>query len=438
VGAHPPVPLCGGCTGGFEDAAASYGANATVQRSDLDLQVHANGTLSGEARLRVDERAADRFHENATLLDAVARDAFVTPEGSDRSRWADAAVVRDVERVRADIDDRTVTVRFALADAAREGYGGVVYTDLFRRNGTVGGIDLQVDNATILGPDGYALVRAPDGWAGDTIHFETTDDSRFVGYGGYVTWAPDAGVTSEVSAAASIWTREASAEVPRVVSTSWTSSLLAGALAGLLALVARRFDDAYWATPGRLAVGYVASAGVLLGGTYAALAWASLGGLGMALLAVVPGAVLAAVATGALAAFGSRARRSLAVVPTGVLYAFPVLAGISVAVAVAAPGTAALWAATGSVLLLGALGVATTRGTGPAAAVAATFALAPVCLAFPSLSPSNFAPPLGVVWVVAVTLLGIPLFALGRRDGAPTAETTDGTERTATGTTTEP
>lgn len=423
AGAHPPVPLCGGCTGGFEDAAADHGANATVQRSELALHFHENGTATGEATLRVDERAANRFHENASLLDAVAGDAFVTPERSERSRWASSAVIQDVERVRASIDDRRVTVRFALADVARDGYGGVVYTDLFRRNGTVGGIDLQVDQATVLGPDDHVIVRAPDGWGGDAIRFVATDGSRFVGYGGYVAWAPDAGAASYVSAAASIWTSEASTEVPRVLSVSWIAGVLAGALAGLFALVAHRFDgpewdDAAWSSPGRLAVGYAAAAVAGLAVTYVALAWFGLGGLGMTVLATVPGVVVAAVLAGALAVVGGRVRRPVARLPTAVLYVLPVLAVGSFAAAVAAPGTAALWAASTSVLLLGALGVATTRGIRPTLAVAVAFALAPVCLAFPTLSPSNFAPPLGLAWVLVVALVGVPLFALGRRRGA--------------------
>jgi hypothetical protein len=417
AGAHPPVPLCGGCTGGFEDAAADHGANATVQRSELALEFHANGTATGEATLRVDERAADRFHENASLLDAVARDAFVTPERSERSHWASDAVVQGVENVRASVDGRTVTVRFALSDVARDGYGGVVYTDLFVRNGTVGGIDLQVNEATVRGPDDHIVVRAPDGWGGDAMRFVATGGSRFLGYGGYVAWAPDAGTTSYVSAAASIWTAEATTDVPRVLSASWIAGVLAGALAGLFALVAHRFDDAARSSPGRLAVGYVAAAVAALAVTYVALAWFGLGGLGMTVLAVVPGVVVAALVAGILAVVRGRVQRPLARLPTPVLYALPVLAVGSFALAVAAPGTAALWAASTSVLVLGALGVATTRGNAPTVAVAMAFALAPVCLAFPTLSPSNVAPPLGLAWVLVVALVGVPLFALGRRRG---------------------
>lgn len=417
AGAHPPVPLCGGCTGGFEDAAADRGANATVQRSELALQFHGNGTATGAATLRVDERAADRFRENATLLDAVARDAFVTPERSERSRWANGAVIQGVENVRASIDDRRVTVRFALPDAARDGYGSVLYTDLFLRNGTVGGIDLRVDEATVRGPDDHVVVRAPDGWGGDAIRFVATDGSRFVGYGGYVAWAPNAGATSSVTAAASIWTAEATTELPNVLSTSWVAVVLAGALAGLFALVAHRFDDAGWSSPGRLAVGYVAAAVASLAATYAALAWFGLGGIGMTLLAVVPGVVVAALVAGALAVAGGPGRRPLSRAPTALLYCLPVLAVGSVVLAVAAPGMAAFWAASTSVLVLGALGVATTRGVRPTVAVAVAFAIAPVALAFPTLSPSNFAPPLGPAWVLLVALVGVPLFALGRRRG---------------------
>ncbi len=419
VGAHPPVPLCGGCTGGFEDAAAAHDANATVQHSELDLRFHENGTATGEARLRVDERAADRFRENASLLDAIAHDAFVTPERSEGSHWASDAVVRDVERVRASVYARTVTVRFVHPDAARGGYGDVVYTDMFLRNGTVGGIELQVDRATVRGPDGYRIVRAPDGWGGDAINFEATDESWFLGYGGYVAWAPDAGAASYVSAAASIWTAEATTEVPNVLSTSWLAAVLAGALAGVLSLLSWRFDDADWASPGRLAVGYAATAVALLGGTYAALAWAGLGGLGMTLLAAVPGVVVAAVAAAALAVVDSNSGSPLARLPTAALYALPVLAVGSFATAVAAPGTGVLWATAAGVVLVGTLGVATTRGTLPTIAVALALALAPVCLAFPSLSPANFAPPFGMGWVVLVTVLGVPLFALGRRTGRP-------------------
>jgi len=429
AGAHPPVPLCGGCTGGFEDAAADHGANATVERSELALRFHANGTATGEARLRVDERAADRFHENATLLDAVARDAFVTPERSKRSRWANGAVIQDVENVRAGVDGRTVTVRFVLGDVAREGYGDVLYTDLFVRNGTVGGIDLQVDEASVRGPDGHVVVRAPDGWGGDAIRFVATDGSRFVGYGGYVAWGPDAGVASYLRAAASIWTVEATTEVPRVLSASWLAGVLAGALAGLFAMVAHRFDDADWSSPGRVAVGYGAAAVAFLAGTYVALAWSGLGAVGMTLLAIVPGVVVAAVVAGALAVVSGPDRRPLSRVPTRVLYGLPLLAVASLATAVAAPGTAALWAASTSVVVLGALGVATARGPRPTVAVAVAFVVAPVCMAFPALSPSNVAPPLGLGWVFGVALVGVPLFALGRRRGGSRRSDSEGRAR---------
>lgn len=415
TGAHPPVPLCGGCTGGFEGAADAHGVDVTVSHSELVLQVHANGTATGVASVRVNERAADRFHENATLLSAVARDAFVSPERSERSRWAGEAVVRDATSVDAAIDGRTVVVSFALPDVASEGYGGVVYTDLFRRNGTVGGIDLHVDRATVTGPDDGVLVRAPDDWGGDPIVLESSGDSRFVGYGGYVAWAPDGGVVARLATATSIWAAEAGTEFPRVAAISWVAAVLAAGLGGLLALAPVRIGEGFRASPLQLAVGYGLGTVASVAAAAASFAWLGSGWLGFTFLALAPGAVVAASAAALLAVVDAPPGRTLSRVPTGALYALPVLGALSLAVAVAAPGTGALWAASASVVLVGALGVATARGTPATVAVVLALAVTPICLAFPALSPSTVGSPSVLAWTVLVVLAGVPLFAIGRR-----------------------
>jgi len=102
-------------------------------------------------------------------------------------------------------------------------------------------------------------------------------------------------------------------------------------------------------------------------------------------------------------------------VPTSALYGLPVFGVVAAVVAVAAPGTVALVTASASVGLVGALGVATTRGPLATAAVVVAIALAPVCLVFPALSPSNFPSPRPSAWIVLVVVAGLPLFALGRR-----------------------
>lgn len=431
AGAHPPVPLCGGCTGGFEDAAADHGANATVQRSELALDFHANGTATGEATVRVDERAANRFQENASLLDAVARDAFVTPERSERSHWASDAVIQGVENVRASIDARTVTVRFALPDVARDGYGGVVYTDLFLRNSTVGGIDVEVDRATITGPEGSVLVRSPHGWGEDEIVLEPGSNAQYTSYGGYVAWSQSGGVGGdlggELAAFASIWTAEASTELPAAAATAWVASVLAGALAGLLVLsgptVGRVLGslaaDARW-----LAVGYALATVGCLAATVLGLLWLGEDWLALAFLGVAPGTTVAAGATAVLAVADGPPGRSAVTsrVPTVAFYALPVLGVLAVAAAVAAPGLASLAVASASVPLVGVLGLASARGVAPAAGVAATFALAPLAFAFPLLSPSMIGTPSPIAWVVVVAALGAPLFALGRRAGTTPRE----------------
>ena len=415
TGAHPPVPLCGGCTGGFEGAADAHGVDAIVSHSELDLQFHANGTATGEATVRVNERAADRFHENATLLSAVARDAFASPERSERSRWAGEAVVRDATSVDAVVDDRTVTVSFALPDVASGGHGGVVYTDLFRRNGTVGGIDLQVDRATVIGPDDSVLVRAPDDWGGDRIVLQSPGESRFVGYGGYVAWAPDGGVVARLEAATSIWGDEAGTELPRAAAVSWVAAVLATGLGGLLALATPRIGDGLRPSPRSIAVGYGLGTVASVAAAAASFAWLGTGWLGLTFLALAPGVVVAAGASAVLAVVDAPPGRVLSRVPTGALYALPVLGAISLAVAVAAPETAALWAASASVAIVGALGIATGRGTPATVAVLLALAVTPICLAFPALSPSTVGSPSVVAWVLLVVLAGIPLFAIGRR-----------------------
>jgi hypothetical protein len=427
--AHPPVPLCGGCTDGFEAAAADHDANASVEYSTLELQFHENETATGVASVRVDEQAAARFRENAALLDAVATDAFDGAPSASGSWRTSEAVVRNATRVDASIVERTVTVTFVLPAAGLAGVDGVVYTDLFRRNATVGGIELQVNETTIEGPANASLVRAPADWRGDAIRLGAVDGPRFVGYGGYVAWAPTDGpagtVGAELAAFASIWAGEAATELPAVATVAWPGSALAVVVAGLLALAGDRVARSLGAVtdPRTLAVGYgVATVGCL---AVAVLAVVSLRAdwLGFAFLGGAPGAVLAAGATAVLAVVDAEARALLARVPTAVCYALPVLGVLAVAGAVAAPGTAALLVTTASVFLFGALGAASTRGAAPTAAVAATLALAPLTFAFPSLSASAFGSPSPAAWLVVVAVLGAPLFALGRRGATANART---------------
>ena len=415
AGAHPPVPLCGGCTGGFEDAAAAHDTTVRVEYSEVELDVHENATVTGEATLRVNERAAERFRENDSLLDAVAVDAFVSPSASERSRWAGDAVVRDVEDVDASITDRRVTVSFVVPDGAREGVGGVVYTELLRQNATVGGIELQVDRATVTGPADAVLVRAPGDWGGDGIVFQRTDESRFLGYGGYLAWASDGGPVGQAAATASIWLTEARTEYPRVLGVSGIPAVLAGAIAGVLALAGDGVAGRLWTTPSRIAVGYGAATVGLLAGTFLALAWLEAGWLGTTALAVAPGVVVAGGVAAVLAVVDDDPGDALGRVPTSALYGLPVFGVVAAVVAVAAPGTVALVTASASVGLVGALGVATTRGPLATAAVVVAIALAPVCLVFPALSPSNFPSPRPSAWIVLVVVAGLPLFALGRR-----------------------
>jgi len=439
TGAHPPVPLCGGCTGGFEYAAADRDVNATVTYSELDLEFHRNGSATGDARLRVDERAADRFRENASLLNAVARDAFVSPERSEHSRWADAAVVRDVERVGATINDRTVRVTFALPDASTEGVGGVVFTDLFKRNATAGGIELHVNRTTLVGPANASVVRSPDGWDGDPIVLDRGDRSQFVGYGGYVAWASTNGVTgaavADVAAFASIWSDEAATEIPAATSVAWLASVLAFAVALLLAVGGKRVDQALDpATDARwLAAGYGAATVGCIAAAVVGVVWLDADWLGFAVLGAAPGAAVAAGGTAVLAtvdskpqsvlkSVDSKPQSVLGSVPTGVCYALPVLSALAVATAVVAPGTVAVLVAATSVVLFGALGVASTRGAAPTVAVAAGMAFAPLAFAFPALSASAFGSPSPIAWVVVVAALGIPLFVLGRRGGSAASE----------------
>lgn len=414
AGAHPPPePFCGACTEGFEDAADHHGTFASVSESELDLRVHENATVTGVARMRVNVLAADRFRENESLLDAVARDAFA---GAERDGYAGHSPVRNVQNIEASLDGRTVRVAFEMPDAATAGVGDVVYTDLLRGDGT-GGIRFAVDAVRFDGPDGTTVSRVPGGGStdGSTAFWRASED-EYLADEGYVAWS-DGGVGGVVATTTSIWFDEAATTYPRVTVASALAVGLAAALCGLLVLVGPRLESVLAQPLNWLVVAYAAMAPVAFVTAIVLFVLRISDILALATLALAPGAVAVTVSLGVLALRTTHSRRALGRLPTGAMVALPLVLGLALVAGVASPLTVAILTAAGALPIVGVLGVASVRGRRPTIATSVAFALIPVCVTFASDAATPFGEPAVVAWVLLVVLAGVPLFALGRRSG---------------------
>lgn len=428
AGHPPPRPLCEPCNEGFELAADDHGAYVVVQHSAVTFQAHANETLTGVAHVEVDSIAATDFRENGSLLDEIATTAFEQPD-EDGGRDHDplqGASVNDVH-----LDGDTVVVRFVVPDAAHRGLGDVVYTDLLRSGGQ-GGLSLHSNVTRLVGPDGTTVTRVPGGGSiSATVASWHESENHHLADEGYVAWS-DGGVRGVLATETTIWLDEAAVEYPSLLESGGPGVVVASGVVAVLVGARRRFE-----TPSVRSVRALA-------GTYAVVAVASLvlavvvgfqGAfwLSVAFLAVVPATVVPAVLATAVAV-GSRVSGDtsdgavgfdavddlIGVVPTGALSGLPVLAVLGLVLVVATPVNVALWGVGSGVLLVGALGLATTRGRGPTVAVAGTFAIAPACIAPSLTAPASVNAYAVVAWVLLVALAGIPLFAVARTRGPST------------------
>jgi len=148
--APPPESICGVCGPGLADAAEDAGVGLTVEHGAATIRVRENGSGHWQARVRVDDAAAERLAANGTLRERVVRASL------DRR-----TVVDDPRNLRTDVANDTLVVTFDQPDVAHETLGGVVLVDLLDPRARRAGLDFDADELRIEGPNGTVVSRAP-------------------------------------------------------------------------------------------------------------------------------------------------------------------------------------------------------------------------------------------------------------------------------------
>ncbi|MFC6988008.1 hypothetical protein ACFQJD_03435 [Haloplanus sp. GCM10025708] len=187
-----PVPVCGPCDRPFVSAARGHGVDLEIRHSTAHVRVHGNGSASWTVENRVDEAAAERFRDDAALVDRVA---------------ADSLAAREAEAVRASVDERTVTIRYRTPDFARDAPGNVLLVTYFRDDVGRDYDGLGADRLTLVAPEGRVVDRALSGASVEGREMTLTSfDSH--GDGPFVTLVPEGGLvtplTSFVAVAAAV------------------------------------------------------------------------------------------------------------------------------------------------------------------------------------------------------------------------------------------
>lgn len=430
--APPPEGVCGVCGSAFEDSAAAAGVDARVVESDLVIEVDDDGDSRWTANVTLDAASADRFAANRALLERTVARTYDSP----------STVVDAPHDLTVAIDDRTVTVTFALDGVAHRGVGGVWLFDPFVQSAGDGAPYVDADRLAVVGPPETAVTTAPDGGTvhGNRVIWTATDEAPYsprISRPHVVAFAPDDGVLAQASTAVAVRADALQRIAPELRAYALVPATLLAVLAAGLLFAGDRLTlpDAY----GRAIATWLA-AGVA---SYVALTvvgavildeaiWYVLGTVGLGL--VPPTILTAAVGLSfdhADSLGVDRAEPILDVRPPTV--ATVAVVAWTLALVLGAPGSAVLVVMIGPLAFLpfGVLAGANrpTRFLFPAVA-----ALGPAVAALP------FVPRSGVVFVspgmlalhsILSGLLGVPLFVLGRRLGDSGGSHKNETDRTA-------
>ena len=176
--APPPEEVCGACGTQFEAAVEDAGGSVSVAESALDVQVYANGSARVVVENRLAGPGSDWVADNAdTVVNALAdRGDGFAPAPSD-------ATLR--------VAGETVTVSYTTTDVARPSVGDVVLVDAFRDTAS-SSWTVNADHFRLSGPAGYAFTSGPS----DTENGVWDADRDDVLGAGFVAFAPDDGVVS--------------------------------------------------------------------------------------------------------------------------------------------------------------------------------------------------------------------------------------------------
>jgi hypothetical protein len=411
--APPPESVCGVCGPGLADAAENEGLALTVEHGAATIRVREDGSGHWDARVRIDDGAADRLAANATLRERVVRASL------DRR-----TVVDDPRDLRTAVENDTLVVTFDRPDVAHRSLGGVVLVDLLDPRTRRAGLDLDADELRIEGPNGTVVSRAPPA--------ATVED-------GAVVWRPtdeEPGLGSDTRLAFALSDGPGARALTTVgfvasgVGLAEPSALFLGVVPalglGALLLVVRRWgDELPTLESSRLGT-------VLVGASAVAVLFAvgSLVGLDLVAPAVADTVLVFAMLYGAVARLAVDADS----VSPGAALGWTLLGALSVAAIASTASVVSFQTALLSVpaVLWFPLGRARGRDRTVTAVVALTLLAAPfgaAVLYAPSASPllgllvSGFTT---VPWAAATVAFGFPLYLLGRSADDGDSIETDG------------
>ncbi|ELZ20619.1 hypothetical protein C475_20188 [Halosimplex carlsbadense 2-9-1] len=399
--APPPEAVCGVCGDGLADAAENEGIRLTAEYGAATIRVDESGTGHWAARVRVDDRSADRLAANATLRERVVRASL------DRR-----TVVDDPRNLHTSVANDTLVVTFDQPDVAHESLGGVVLVDLLDPRTRRSGLDLEADELRIEGPNGTVVSRAPPaGTVEDgAVVWRPTDDEPGFGSDTRLAFAPSDGPGARALTTVGFVAFGVGLAEPGALVLGLAPALGLGAL---LVVVRRWGDELPTVDPSRLGYVLTRASAVAVLAAFGSIFW----------LDLVAPAVAETVLTFAVlyALVGNLAADADSLSARGAL-AWTLGAAVLVAVAASTVSIVALQTALLSVpaVLWFPLGRAHGRDRGVAALVTLSLLAAPfggAVLYAPSASPV-----LGLVlsafttvpWAAATVAFGVPLYLLGR------------------------
>lgn len=425
LAAPPPAGICGVCGSAFEQSAERAGVNATVSESDLTVQVTADGDSHWTAHATLSREAADRFAANQTLLEYVVTRTYA----SSRS------VVDEPQNLTVTLNDRIVTTTFTVENVAHRHTGNVLLFDIFAQAPPNGDAYIDADRLTVRGPPGMAVTHAPASGnvTGPRVVWTSADNrmgSPKINRKSYIAFAPDDGIVAQIASDVAIRGALLGTIGTELRNYALIPALFSGLLALGLLFVGRRLPTGLASS--RTVIRWLAVGAVL----YAALTVTGFVGadddFGVILTVVGVGLAIPTVLTATVVVLAEHLERgssgSLTHLASGAII------GWILALVLGVPFS--------SLLVL---------GVGPLVYLPFGFLAAehhPIRVLFPVVvalgafvAAYPLVPRVGVVFVTPMmfavaliggALLGIPLFAIGRKFASESAETSPKLDPTST------
>lgn len=193
--APPPEGVCGICGDDFEWTAEENGVNASVDESSLDIQVTADGDSQWRATGTLNQTAATQFEENRTALERTVTQTY-----------SQSGILEgEPENLSSTLEDRTLTVTFAVDDSTHQYPGGVIVFDEFTQSPPTTDVYVNADTLTITGPSGTTVTHTPPGGtiAENRATWTSESDQQYdgpeLGREPTVAFAPDDGLVSKAA-----------------------------------------------------------------------------------------------------------------------------------------------------------------------------------------------------------------------------------------------